>query len=83
MKRFKNEPHKIQGLKVEVKYDNVDRALKKLRKKVDEDGRIKEYGERQEFQKPSMKRKLDKKRAIKRYEKKLREESRSLLRKFD
>ena len=76
MKRIKNEAHKINGLKVEVKYDNVDRALKKLRKKVDDDGRIKDYGERQEYQKPSMKRKLDKKRAVKRHEKKLRDEAR-------
>jgi small subunit ribosomal protein S21 len=75
MRRFKNESHKINGLKVEVKYDNVERALKKLRKKVDEDGRIKEYGLRQEFQKPSMKKKLEKKRAIKRHEKKLRDEN--------
>jgi len=82
MKRFKGEPHKIQGLKVEVRNGNVDRALKKLRKKVDEDGRVKEYSLRKEFQKPSMKKKLDKKRAIKRYEKKLREEEKNL-QKFD
>lgn len=78
MNRNKREHHKINGLKVEVKYDNVDRALRKLRKKVDEDGRIKEFGLRQEFQKPSMKKKIDKKRAIKRHEKKLRDEQKKL-----
>jgi small subunit ribosomal protein S21 len=82
MRRFKGDAHRINGLKVEVRNGNVDRALKKLRKKVDEDGRIKDYGLRQEFQKPSMKKKLDKKRAIKRHEKQLREEAKRL-RNFD
>jgi small subunit ribosomal protein S21 len=79
MKRFKNENHRVNGLKVEVKHDNVERALKKLRKKVDDDGRIKEYRDRQEFQKPSVKKKIEKKRAIKRHEKKLRDERKKLL----
>lgn len=82
MRRFKGDAHKINGLKVEVRNGNVDRALKKLSKKVNEDGRLKDYGLRREFQKPSMKKKLDKKRAIKRREKQLREEEKRL-RNFD
>jgi len=79
MRRFKNENHHVNGLKVEVKYDNVEQALRKLRKKVDDDGRIKEYRERQEFQKPSVKKKIEKKRAVKRHEKKLRDDRKKLL----
>lgn len=78
MRHNKKEHHRVNGLKVEVKHDNVERALRKLRKKVDEDGRIKEFGLRQEFQKPSMKKKIDKKRAIKRHEKRLRDEAKKM-----
>lgn len=79
MRKFKGDAIKINGLKVEVKYGNVDGALKKLRKKVDDDGRIKEYTLKEEFEKPSMKKKIERKRAIKRHQKKLRDENNSKL----
>ena len=60
----KNNPVRIQGLHVAVRDDNVDRALKKLRKKVDTDGRVKDVRDRQYYIKPSERKRINKKRAI-------------------
>lgn len=60
----KNNPVRIPGLHVVVRDDNIDRALKKLRKKVDTDGRVKEVRDRQYYIKPSERKRINKKRAI-------------------
>lgn len=68
----KNNPVKIRGLSVEVKYDNVEKALKKLRKAVDDDGRLRTVKEKEHYEKPSVKKRLQKKKAI---QKRLKEEN--------
>lgn len=60
----KNNPVRIPGLHVTVRDDNIDRALKKLRKKVDTDGRVKDVRDRQYYIKPSERKRINKKRAI-------------------
>ena len=44
--------------------DGVDRALKKLKKKLFDDGRIRDLNERRYFEKPSTKRRRKKEEAI-------------------
>lgn len=44
----------VKGLKVEVRNDNVNDALRKFKKKVQEDGKLQEVKEREEYTKPSV-----------------------------
>jgi len=46
-----------QGLTVEVRNNDINWALRKFKKKVQEDGVLQEYKERQFYTKPSEKRK--------------------------
>ena len=46
------------GLTVEVENGNVEKALRKFKKKVNNDGKIQEYRARQEYVKPTTKKKL-------------------------
>lgn len=78
MRRQRQESLKIKSLGVEVRNDNVDKALRKLRKKVDEDGRLKRVNDIQFFEKPSKRKRMAHKAAIKRHQKALRDEQRKL-----
>jgi len=53
--------------------ENIERALKKFKRKFEKTGVIKELRERQAYTKPSMEKREEKKRAI--YKQKLREKS--------
>ena len=55
--------------------DNINQSLRKFKKKVEDSGLLKEVRERQQYVKPSIKRKLAKNAAKKRWQKKLRMES--------
>jgi len=59
----------LKGKKVLVQDDNVDKALRKFKKKVSDDGLLLELQSRQTFVKPSIKRKLAKSYAEKRWKK--------------
>ena len=59
------------GLKVYVQHGDIDKALRKLKKKVNNAGVIKELKEREYHQKPSEKRRVEKARAIARWKKKV------------
>ena len=56
MKRNKEQQSK-SGLYVEVRNGDFNFALRKFKKKVAEDGILQELRERQQFEKPSLKRK--------------------------
>ena len=43
-------------MRVEVKNNNIDRALSKFKRKVDEDGRLQTYRQRTHYEKPCQKR---------------------------
>ncbi len=62
-------------MRVEVRTDRedgVDKALRKLKKKLFDDGRIKEINERRYFEKPSSIRRRKHKEAVQRNQRKLR-----------
>ena len=56
-------------MKVEVKHGNVDKAMKILKKKLFDDGKIKEVMERRFYEKPSETRRRRRKDAINRRKK--------------
>lgn len=73
MKRQRNKaPSDIQGLGVEVKNGDFNKALRIFKKKVQEAGIIQEIRERQAYVKPSEKRKKAKAAGRARWLKKLR-----------
>ena len=61
----------IRGRKVIVQDGNVDRALRKFKKKISEDGLLQELQERQFYTKPTVKKKLAKSQAKRRWQKHL------------
>jgi len=56
LRKNKVEPVVIKGTRVEVRNDNVNDALRKFKRKVQDDGRLQEVKERQEYIKPSVQR---------------------------
>lgn len=64
----------IKGLTVEVRDDNVNVALRKFKKKVDDSGKLIELLKRQHYEKPTTERKRRKGAARARWLKKLREQ---------
>ena len=73
---YKNNPNlsKNFGLTVEVQHDNVERALRQFKKKVNNAGIIQEYRERTEYVKPTTKRTKAKKQAVARNKKRVSQE---------
>ena len=70
-KEFDKKP---QGLQVFVRDgEDINRALRKLKKKVEAAGLLKEIRDRQYYQKPSEKRRIAKKAGIMRWKKKTKE----------
>ena len=64
---------KQKGLYVEVHNNDVNKALRKLKKITQAEGLFQTLRDRERFEKPSMKRKKAKARAVKRWQKKQRE----------
>lgn len=53
----KNDEFNKRGLSVDVRNNDVNGALRKLKKKLQEDGILQELRDRQHYVKPSLKRK--------------------------
>ncbi len=64
-----------KGRRVQVTDNNVEKALRKLKKKVTDQGLLQEIRDRQEFVKPTTQRKIDKNNAKSRWKKHLRSQS--------
>ena len=63
--------NKKYGLSVYVQHGDIDKALRRLKKKVANAGIIRELKEREFFEKPSESRRKAKARAVKRWQKKV------------
>ena len=70
---FEIEDLKQKGLYVEVRDNDVNRALRKLKKLVQGEGVMQTLREREGFERKGQKRKKAKARAVKRWHKKIRE----------
>lgn len=64
-----------RGRRVQVHDGNVEKALRKFKKKITEQGLLQEVRDRQEFVKPTVKRKIAKSQAKQRWKKHLRSQS--------
>jgi len=62
------------GKRVLVQYDNVEKALRKFKKKILESGLLQEVRDREFYTKPTTKRKADKSQAKRRLKKQLRDQ---------
>jgi len=58
-------------IRIEVRNNNAEKAIKLLKKKINEEGTIKECRDRQSYEKPSKKRRRLKAQAIRRIERNL------------
>lgn len=63
-----------KGKRVIVHDNNVEKALRKLKKKVTECGLIQEFKDRQQFIKPTVKRKIAKSQAVRRWKKQVKDQ---------
>jgi len=70
-KHDKRQEQVVRGLKVEVRNNDVGFALRKFKKKIQEDGIMQELRGREFFEKPSLKRKKAKAAGRSRWLKKL------------
>lgn len=70
---FEIEDLRQKGTFVEVHNNDVNKAMRKLKKVVQAEGIFQTLRERERFEKPSVKRKKEMARAVKRWEKKQRE----------
>jgi small subunit ribosomal protein S21 len=68
----------LRGLSVTVRNNDVNGALRVLKKKIQADGIMRDLSEREHYTKPSMKRRLNKIQAIRRWKKKQQETAEQL-----
>lgn len=64
----------MTGKKVIVHDNQVEKALRKFKKKVADSGLLQEVRDRQEFVKPTIKKKIAKSQAVRRWKKKLQDQ---------
>lgn len=69
-----NEKSKVTGNLVYVTNDNVEKALRKFKKKVAESGLLQELRERETYEKPTTRRKKAHNSAVRRWRKRLSDE---------
>jgi small subunit ribosomal protein S21 len=67
MARRETQNDSLTGLYVEVRNNDINRAMRKLKKMINNEGIMKEVREREYFEKPSLKRKKAKAAARKRW----------------
>jgi small subunit ribosomal protein S21 len=68
---MRNKPSSIRGLTVEVVDGQVEKALRKFKKKVAESGLLQDLREREFYEKPTTARKKAKSAAKRRWQKKI------------
>ena len=68
------KPKPIRGCSVIVQHDQVDKALRKFKKKIQESGLLEEIKERAHYEKPTTERKRKRGAAQARWRKKLRDQ---------
>jgi small subunit ribosomal protein S21 len=68
--RNSNDDRPKRGLTVEVRNNDVNKAIRRLKKLMNNEGIIKEVRDRQYYQKPSDKKRFEKNQATRRWQKK-------------
>jgi small subunit ribosomal protein S21 len=68
VKKYPNEDHQVvRGMYVEVRNNDINRAMRRLKKMCNNEGIFKELRDREYFEKPSLRRKKAKAAARKRW----------------
>jgi len=67
MSKHRNDEPGLKGLYVEVRNNDVNRAMRKLKKMINNEGILQEMRERESFEKPSMTKKKARAAARKRW----------------
>lgn len=67
MRRFKKNDDSLKGLIVEVHNNDLNKALRKFKKKVAEDGILQDLRKREYYESKGTKRRKEKEAAIRRY----------------
>ena len=67
MSNHRNDEPGLRGLYVEVRNNDVNRAMRKLKKMIKNEGMLQELRERESFEKPSLKKKKERAAARKRW----------------
>jgi small subunit ribosomal protein S21 len=75
MTYFKKPQINLSGSTVIVTNDNVEKALRKFKKKIQDSGKLQELRDREFYEKPTTARKKAKAQAKRRWQKKLNSES--------
>jgi small subunit ribosomal protein S21 len=70
---FEYEDIKQKGTLVEVHNNDINKAMRKLKKVVQAEGIFQTLRDRERFEKPSVKRKKEMARAVKRWQKKIKD----------
>lgn len=70
-----NQRTTLTGSTVTVTHDNVDKALRKFKKKIQDSGKLQDLREREFYEKPTTKRKRKKNQAKRRWNKKLEDQA--------
>lgn len=71
---------KTKGTSVTVKDGNVEKALRKFKKKIQDSGKLEELREREQFTKPTTKRRMAKNKAVRRYQRQVEQDEANGLR---
>lgn len=72
---MRNQPNKlVRGLRVEVRDDNINVALRKFKKKIEDSGKLVDVVEKQFYEKPTTERKRKKAAAKSRWRKQLKDQ---------
>jgi small subunit ribosomal protein S21 len=71
MNKFRSTDNRPPGNRVYVVNDNVDQALRKFKKKINDSGVLKDLQAREAYEKPSITRKIKAKAARNRWRRKL------------
>jgi len=66
-----NKKVELMGSTVIVQNDNVEKALRLFKKKINDDGKLKLLKEREQYEKPSVERRRTKNQQVRRAQKKL------------
>jgi small subunit ribosomal protein S21 len=71
MNKFRSTDNRLPGNRVYVVNDNVDQALRKFKKKINDSGVLKDLQAKEAYEKPSIARKVKAKAARNRWRRKL------------
>lgn len=72
--------NKVKGTTVFVKDGNVEKALRKFKKKIQDSGKLEELREREQYEKPTTTRRMAKNKAVRRHQRQVEQDEANGLR---